>query len=139
MQLARLYVTYQRGEVKLHVQVLAQVMDQRRDRLAGVQLLVILAMQGGAVMAELAGVQVVHCSALQQLDVVAVLPRAPGAEGFEQMFFGFGAGEQVGAIALERQARRLRPLAPDFAAFPRQVQHWPWWLTGDQCLAEVAH
>ena len=55
------------------------------------------------------------------------------------MFFGFGAGEQVGAIAFERQARRLRPLAPDFAAFPRQVQHRPWWLAGDQGLAEVAY
>ena len=96
-------------------------------------------MQRGAVMAELAAVQILHRRALQQLDVVAVFLRAAGAEGFQQVFFGFGAGEQVRAVALELQPGHLRPVPPDLAAFPRQVEHRPRWLAGDQSLAEVAH
>ncbi len=54
------------------------------------------------------------------------------------MFFGFGAGKQVRAVALELQAGELRPLAPDLAAGLGQFEHRARWLAGDRCLAEVA-
>jgi hypothetical protein len=46
-------------------------------------------------MAELAVIQITQRRAAQQLDVIAMLDRAAGAEGFEQLFFGRAAGEQV--------------------------------------------
>jgi hypothetical protein len=102
--------------VKLDAQVAAQVVDQRRNRFARIQLLIVHAVQRGAVVAELAAVQITQGSAAQQFDVVTVLHGAAVAEGFQQLFFGFGAGEQVRAVALELQAGELRPVAPDLAA-----------------------
>ena len=102
-------------------------------------MLIVHPVQRGAVMAELAAVQIAQCSAAQQVDAVTVLHGATGAEGFQQVFFGFGAGEQVRAVALELQAGELRPLAPDLAAGLGQFEHRARWLAGDECLAEVAH
>ena len=95
VQAARFDVAHQGGEMKLDAQVAAQVVDQRRNRFARIQLLIVHAVQRGAVMAELAAVQIAQGRAAQQLDAVAVLHGATGAEGFQQVFFGFGAGEQV--------------------------------------------
>ncbi|MNN79353.1 hypothetical protein D3C81_1959900 [compost metagenome] len=61
------------------------------------------------------------------------------AEGFEQMFFGFSAGEQIGTVALDLQTGELRPATPYFATGFGQLEHWARRLAGDQGLAEVAH
>jgi hypothetical protein len=139
VQATRLDVAHQRGEVKLDAQVAAQVIDQRRNRLARIQLLIVHAVQRGAVVAELAAVQITQGSTAQQFDAVTVLHGAAGAEGFQQVFFGLGAGEQVRAVALELQAGELRPVAPDAAAGAGQFEHRTRRLAGDQRLAEVAH
>ena len=94
-------IAHQGGKVEFHFQFLTQIVDQRRNRFPRIQLLIVPAMQRGAVMAKLAAVQIIQRGALQQFDVVAVLLGATGAEGFQQMLFGFGAGEQVRAIALD--------------------------------------
>ncbi|CAI8945155.1 hypothetical protein EMIT0P12_50422 [Pseudomonas sp. IT-P12] len=139
VQAAWLDVAHQGGEVELDLQLAAQVVDQRRQRLAGIQLLVVQAMQRGAVMAELAAVQVAQRRALQQFDAVTVLHGATRAERLEQMLLCLGAGEQVGAVTLEVQAGELRPLSPDVATGLGQFEHRARRLAGDQGLAEVAH
>jgi hypothetical protein len=58
-------------------------------------LLIVHPVQRGAVMAELAAVHIAQCSATQQVDAVTVFHGATGAEGFQQMFFGFGTSKQV--------------------------------------------
>ncbi|MNY61896.1 hypothetical protein D3C86_1986380 [compost metagenome] len=95
MQATRFDVAHQGGEVKLDAQVATQKVDQRRNRFARIQLLVVHAVQRRAVMAELAVVQITQLGVTQQLDAVAVFHGATGAKGFQQLFFGFGAGEQV--------------------------------------------
>ncbi|MNP08652.1 hypothetical protein D3C76_1007300 [compost metagenome] len=139
VQTARFDITDQGGKVKLDAQVAAQEIDQRRNRFAGIQLLVVHAVQRRTVMAELTAVQIAQRSTAQQVDAVTVLHRATFAEGFQQLFFRLGAGEQIRAIAFELQTGELRPVAPDCATGAGQLQHRTGWLAGDQCLAEVAH
>jgi hypothetical protein len=139
VQATRLDITHQRGKVELDAQVAAQEIDQRRNRLARIQLLVVHAVQRGAVVAKLAAVQITQCSTAQQFDAVAVFNGAALAEGFKQLFFRLGAGEQVRAIALELQAGELRPVTPDAATGAGQLQHRTRRLAGDQGLAEVTH
>ncbi|MNY36989.1 hypothetical protein D3C86_1715170 [compost metagenome] len=58
MQATRLDIAHQGRKVKLDPQVAAQEIDQRRNRFAGIQLLIVHAMQRSAVMAELTAVQI---------------------------------------------------------------------------------
>ncbi|MNZ64627.1 hypothetical protein D3C78_828010 [compost metagenome] len=139
VQATRFDISDQGGEVKLDPQVAAQEVDQRRNRFAGIQLLIVHAMQRSAMMAELTVVQIAQCGTAQQVDTVTVLHRAAVAKGLQQLFFRLGAGEQVRAIALELQAGELGPITPDSATGAGQFQHRPWRLASDQCLAEVAH
>ena len=110
VQMSRLDVAHQGGKVKLDAEVAAQVVDQCRDGFARVQLLIVNAVQRSAVMAELAAIKITQRGCAKQFDVVAVLDRASGAERFEQVFFGFAAGEQIGAVALDLQSGELRPV-----------------------------
>lgn len=139
VQQARLDVAHQGGEMELHVELAGQPGGQRRQCLARVQLLVVEAVQGGAVVAEAAGVDAAQRLAAEQLDAVAVLAGAAGAEGFQQPFLGFAAGEQQRALALDREARGRGPAGPDRPAGAGQVEHRAGRLAGDQAHAEVAH
>ncbi|MNP06397.1 hypothetical protein D3C76_983780 [compost metagenome] len=65
VQAARFDVAHQGGEVKLDAQVATQKVDQRRNRFARIQLLVVHAVQRRAVMAELAAVQIGQLGAAQ--------------------------------------------------------------------------
>ncbi|MCY1535156.1 hypothetical protein D9M68_705490 [compost metagenome] len=135
----RLDIAHQGGEMELDAMLATQMVHQRGDGLARVDLLVVQAQQRGAVMAELALVEVVQAFSAQQLDLVAMFRRAHFAEGFQQLFLGAGAGEQQGAVAADVKACSLCPARPDLTAFAGQGVHGARRLAGDQGLAEVAH
>ncbi|MNZ84660.1 hypothetical protein D3C78_1034240 [compost metagenome] len=132
-------IAHQGREVERHAKVATQVVDQGRDRFARVQLLVIQAMQGCAVVTEPAAVQAAQRGTAQQFDTVTVLDGAPFTEGFQQVFLGFGSSEQVRTVALERQTGKLRPSAPDLATGLGQLAPLARWLARDQSLAKIAH
>ena len=125
--------------MKHDAQRVAQVLDQRRDGFAGIDLLVVQAMQRGAVMLELAAIQGAEITGAEPFGTVAIFLRAALTECIEQLFFGFGAGEQIRAVALEVEARLPGPVCPHAAAGEGQVQHFAGWLARDQRLAEVTH
>ncbi|MCY1300947.1 hypothetical protein D9M70_505350 [compost metagenome] len=114
------------------------MVDDLRQRLARVQLLVVQPVQGGAVVGEAAGVQAFQGGAAQQFDAVAELTRAAGAESFKHGLLGLGAGEDQRALLLQRQACGLAQLGPQAVGLARQVEHRSRRLAGDQGLAEVA-
>ncbi|MNE42028.1 hypothetical protein D3C80_1361340 [compost metagenome] len=109
------------------------------ERFAGVELLVVEAVQGGAVVTEAPAVDAVQRLAAEQFDAVVVLAGAAGAEGFQQGRFGLAAGEQQRAFALDRKAGGFGPAGPDRPAGAGQLEHRAGRLAGDQAHAEVAH